>query len=171
MRDDAVFSMSKQIKPKFLPLSRNLWSIIITDSHNASEESSSLLKNPDTNTKLNYSSESKLCCSGHQLYLYLKWSPAVSMQNPMALNSTLHFSGDTSVLHSTRNLKRIFFFVFQSLYSFCEYKTCSFFKYWQQQTGWMCCIVHALCRLCVFYQVSFVSMPLFSFCRGDKATY
>lgn len=112
MRDDAVFSMSKQIKPKFLPLSRNLWSIIITYSHNASEESSSLLKNPDTNTKLNYSSESKLCCSGHQLYLYLKWSPAVSMQNPMALNSTLHFSGDTSVLHSTRNLKRGFFFCF-----------------------------------------------------------
>lgn len=102
MRGDTVFVMSQQIKPKFWTLSCKLWSIIITGLHNASEESSSLLRNPDTNTKLNFSSESKLCCCGHWLHLYLKWRPAVSMQIPMALNSTQHFSGDTFSHHSSQ---------------------------------------------------------------------
>lgn len=156
MRGDTVFVMSQQIKPKFWTLSCKLWSIIITGLHNASEESSSLLRNPDTNTKLNFSSESKLCCCGHWVYLYLKWRPAVSMQIPMALNSTQHFSGDTSVLHSIRNLKRNFF-VFQYLYSFCWQKTCSFSNIGNNQQG-ECVALSMPCVDCV-WSIKFLLFP------------
>lgn len=58
MRGDTVFVMSQQIIPKFWTLTCKLWSSVITGLHNASEENSGLLRNPDTNTKLNFSSES-----------------------------------------------------------------------------------------------------------------
>lgn len=156
--------MSQQIKPNFLTLSCNLWSIVITDLNNVSEESSSLLRNPDTNTKLNYSSESKLCCSGHWRYLYLKWRPAVSMQNPMALNSTLHFSGDTLVLHSIRNLRRIYF-VFQSLYSFREYKPVLFSNMGNNQQGG-CVTLSMPCVDCVC-SIKFLLFPCHYFSSAE----
>lgn len=94
VRGDTVFVIPQQIKPKPWTLPCKLWPIIITDLHVASEESSSLLRDHDT--KLNFSPASKPCCSGRWLYPYFKWSPAVSMQIPMARNSPQHFTRDTS---------------------------------------------------------------------------